>query len=86
MKTNPKTENLASWLTSPLMDCYHGRAYTLRNEVLAHFLTGKGELQEIAKRHGVCKSAITRHVRRAREIFGPELTSRELVTGKTKSL
>lgn len=65
-----RKSKLVEFLASPEFDRYFGRATVIKADVLAHFRTGKGTLSAIAKKHGVRKSAITRHARRCREIFG----------------
>lgn len=65
-----KNNNLLSWLKDPRSDEFFGRSFVIKFEVLAHHMTGQGTLAEIARRHGVTKAAMTRHARRARELFG----------------
>ena len=62
---------LVTFLESSEADRFFGRAFVIKAAVLAHVKTGKGTLTSIAAKHGVGKSALTRHARRAREIFGP---------------
>lgn len=67
---NPNSD-LVKFLRSPEADKYFGPTFLIRADVLAHHLTGAGTLAAIASKHGVSKAAMTRHARRAREIFGP---------------
>jgi hypothetical protein len=75
-----RVTRLIKFLRSAQADAYFGKTFLLRADVLAHHLSGQGTLTVLAIKHRVTKSAMTRHARRAREIFGepntPKVDSR----------
>lgn len=61
--------NITAWLTSPKAARYFGRGFLIRADVLAHLISGRGTLADIAKVHGVSRQAVHKHARKARVIF-----------------
>jgi len=66
-----KTNHLREWLADPRFELIIGRPAAIRVEVLAHVLSGTGTLAAIARKHGLCKAAMTRHLRRVRQALKP---------------
>lgn len=64
-----KNSDLIQFLRSKECDRYFGRAFVLKAEVLARHFSGKGTLTDIARRHQVTNAALTRHAKRAAEIW-----------------
>ena len=65
-----KSDGLAEVLKSPSADAYFGKTFRLRADVLAWLITGEGSLASIAAKHGISKQAMTKHAKRAKDIFG----------------
>lgn len=62
--------NLEKWFSDPRSDEFFGHGFVLKMAVLEHLISGRRNLAQVARRHGVCKQAAYRHARQARRIFG----------------
>lgn len=61
--------HLRDWLTDPRTAKFFGRVFAIRADALALAIAG-GSVTELAKKHGISRSKASRHVSRARRIFG----------------
>lgn len=60
---------LAAWFFHDRADEFFGESFGLKMDVLA-CLIQRGNLAEVARRHGVTRAAASKQARRARALFG----------------
>ncbi|MGC3958417.1 MAG: hypothetical protein QM813_10885 [Verrucomicrobiota bacterium] len=61
-------KSFVEFLGTPESDRYFGRTFVVKADVLATLLSG-GKLCDVAAKHRLTKSALTRHAKRARAVF-----------------
>lgn len=71
MKTqiqSASNSNLARWLTDPRSAEFFGSSFQLKAAVLVCVIQGES-LAGVARRHGVTRSAVSKHYRKAKSIW-----------------
>ncbi len=71
---------LADLMIDPRFDQLIGRSAVVKIELLVNAINGASTAESIARRFGLSRQAMTRHLRRLGEVYGP------LVNGKLTDL